>query len=391
MSPRPTNSPSIVLQTSSPENNTVGEFMFDKSPVYSLIDEFFAQQYVITEYQLQPYNIKLTNPWKSASSTLHYRQGLLIRLTIKNPLLIDGSLSAIGECAPMAEIGTESLAQAQNFFYYQLQTIKGKPFNSKLLSDTKLLPACRFALESILLIFLSKIHKKNIARCLNPSSASAIKINTMLGSLDDGIISRTKNAEQAGFNCIKLKMGLTDIETETDILRNLLEQLSPATLIRLDANKSWSFKETQWILNQLKAYHRQIDSIEEPLSDFNCKNDKDWKKYQDLQNKSPITLALDESFSMNLPLSQFPVHRVILKPMVQGGILNTLKIAKLALSHNIQTIITSTIETGYGLQIISHACAALNNQHHHGLDTSSWLEDSLIAPPEIKLGYMIIN
>jgi len=81
----------------------------------SLIEDFYTKINIITAVQIQPYNIKLTTPWISASSHLIYRQGLLIKITINN------TFSAIGECAPMPEAGTETLAQSENFFYHQLQ------------------------------------------------------------------------------------------------------------------------------------------------------------------------------------------------------------------------------------------------------------------------------
>jgi len=77
--------------------------------------------------------------------------------------------------------------------------------------------------------------------------------------------------------------------------------------------------------------------------------------------------------------------------MAQGGILNTLKLAITAQKNNIETIITSAIETGYGLSIINQCCAALNNQQHHGLSTSSWLEDCLTPVAEIKQGKLTLK
>ena len=56
----------------------------------------------LKDYRLIPYKIKLNMPWQTSSSNLSYRQGLLVKL------IINDSLSVIGECAPMTEIGTES-------------------------------------------------------------------------------------------------------------------------------------------------------------------------------------------------------------------------------------------------------------------------------------------
>lgn len=353
------------------------------SSIDSLIEDFFKQKNIIKDCQLQPYNIKLLRPWKTTSSRLLYRQGILIKLTLRDSF--NTTITAIGECAPMPEIGTETLAQAQNFLVHRIPDFIGKPFDKELFSDLKLLPACHFALESLLLLFLSKQQQQSIAQLLNPIAAQTIKTNIMLGSLDDDIILRTKNAELEGFNCIKLKLGLNDIKVEVKKLHQLFEQIAATTLVRLDANKCWSLKETQFILNELKVYQHQIDSIEEPLLNYDC------YQYQKLQSQTAIKLALDESLSLALADKQYPVKRMVLKPMVLGSVIRALELAKTAEQQKIETIITSTIETAYGLEVISHACAALNNGQYHGIATASWLEDTLIPSLEIKNSIITIN
>jgi O-succinylbenzoate synthase len=175
---------------------------------------------------------------------------------------------------------------------------------------------------------------------------------------------------------------LDSIEKESQLLLALLKQLSPTSLIRLDANKSWSIHETEQLLHLIKPYSSQIDSIEEPLKTYSP------HAYQKLQQQTTIPLALDESFSGQL--KHYPVKRLVLKPMVQGGLVKTLRLARQAQQAKIETIITSTIETAYGLWPISQLCAVLNNEQYHGLATASWLEDTLIAPPEIKHGLIIL-
>lgn len=358
-----------------------------KTSIDTLMDDFFDKNFTITDYQLIPYNLKLKTPWITSSSSLSYRQGLLVKLTgslaARKPL-VDKKFSVIGECAPMPEIGTETLAQAHDFLYKKTPMLKNSLFNKHLLSAMKHFPACRFALESTLLHLMSRFYNKSIAQLLNPQCALKVKANSMIGPLDESVISRAEQAQLQGFKCIKIKMGLREIKSETMVLLDLLKNISASTLVRLDANKSWSIEQTKSLLEHLSPYQAQIDGIEEPLKDYHHED------YKFLQSQTSITLALDESFSSaKVPadqLSNFPVNRLILKPMAQGGIINTLKLAKQAQSFKIETIISSSIESGYGLRIISHLCAALNNNQYHGIATGSWLEDTLIEAPGIKHG-----
>ncbi len=354
-----------------------------------------------------PYNIKFKKPWHSAASKLFFRQGFLLKL------IINESLFAIGECAPMVEIGTESLAQAQQFLDDKLPSLLGKPISLNLLSDMSLFPACRFALETALLSIIAQHKKTDIVSLLsneksnNNGTDKQIYVNAMLGGLNKDLLSHARQAESQGFKCLKIKVGLNEIKTEAKALAHLFQQLSPTTLIRLDANKSWTIKETEWLLNFLKPYESQIDSIEEPLKNF------DQTAYQDLQNNTTIALALDESFSGNSlepgnsleldnslelvnsleaanSIGQYPVKQLVLKPMAQGGIINTMHLARRAQESKIKTVITSSIETAYGLWPIAHLCAAIDNKQFHGLATSAWLEDTLIEPPEINHGIITL-
>ena len=348
-----------------------------------------------------PYNIKFKKPWHSAASKLFFRQGFLLKL------IINESLSAVGECAPMVEIGTESLAQAQQFLDDKLPSLLGKPINLNLLSDMSLFPACRFALETALLSIIAQ-HKKtnivsllNIEKSINNETDKKIYINTMLGNLNNDLLSYAQQAESQGFKCLKIKVGLNEIKTEAKTLAHLFQHLSPTTLIRLDVNKSWSVKETEWLLNFLKPYESKIDSIEEPLKTY------DHMAYQELQNETAIPLALDESFSSSSSepvnsleptnshepsnsIDQYPVKQLVLKPMAQGGIINTLHLARQAQESKIKTVITSSIETAYGIWPMVHLCAAINNKQFHGLATSAWLEDTIIEPPEINHGIITL-
>jgi o-succinylbenzoate synthase len=357
---------------------------------------------IITDYQIISYNIKLTLPWHSAHQNLSYRQGFLVKLYYQpSPLM--PSIMAIGECAPMVTIGTESLAQAEQFLHYICPLLRQQQLSLTLLEhyDFSPYPACRFALESAILSLLASHQHSHFYQLLLsvlkdddsfssqpysvPILPNPIKVNAMLGPINHQSIINAQQAEQQGFSCLKFKMGIDIIDHEIQHIKTLLPLLSTHTRIRLDANKSWTLAETQFILTELQPFAHQIESIEEPLTHFSMSH------YQQLQHNTPIDLALDESFvHLHHNLTHYPVNRLILKPTAQGGLINTLKRAQHAQQNNITVIITSSIETAYALWPITHLCAILNNQQHHGLATASWLADTLIPPPEINNGQIIL-
>ncbi len=332
----------------------------------------------LKHYQLQPYRIKLTQPWNTASHSIHYRQGLILKL-----ITTQGCI-ACGDCAPLYTMGTETLSEAQLQLTKTLEAVIDRSINTSWLDKLADYPASRFALETAILSLISQHRKQNLAQLLNSDAGRIIPVNVMLGDINKQNLTNIKTIENQGFQCLKFKLGLQSIEQEARQLKNVLIQLKPETKVRLDCNKSWTFSQSQWFLDfinsELKAYRQQIDSIEEPLKDFNIQN------YRLLQKQTLISLALDESLNMFTDLKLLPVQRIILKPGLIGGIIKSWELAQLAQSRGIEVVVTSAIETAYGLWPISYLASALNNGLHHGLATAHWLEDSLIKAPEIKHG-----
>ncbi len=338
--------------------------------------------FTLDKYQLIPYNIKLTHPWNSASQSMHFRQGLLLRLVTQQGLI------GMGDCAPLPEMGTETLLQAQQQLAKALNKTLDKkqpyPIAGTWLNGLKQYPASRFALESAILDLVCQYKKQHLTQLLNPQAGTEFRVNAMLGDINLQTPASIKKAENQGFGCLKFKLGLQAINKEAAHLKTLLKHLKPDTKIRLDCNKSWNLQQSQWFLDfinaELKAHIQQIDSIEEPLSQYNT------KQYQLLQAQTPVSLALDESLSEIVNLEHLPVQRIILKPTITGGIINSWQLAQKAQSLSIEVIITSAIETAYGLWPVSALAAALDNDLFHGLATADWLENTLIEAPEIKHG-----
>ena len=350
--------------------------MFIQS-LQSLLDSC-KTDFKLEHYQLQPYKIKLTQPWNTASDSIHYRHGFILKLMTAQGLM------AYGDCAPLATMGTETIAEAQLQLTKTLDTVKDIPIDESWLDKLAHYPASRFALETAILSLISLHRKQNLAQLLNPDASNNILVNAMLGDINKQNSKDITHIEKQGFQCLKFKLGIHPLEQEARQLKTLLSWLKPDTRIRLDCNKSWKLAQSQWFLNfinsELKAYIQRIDSIEEPLREFYIQN------YRLLQQQTPISLALDESLNMFTDLKSLPVRRIILKPTLIGGIIKSWELAQLAQSRGIEVVITSAIETAYGLWPINYLAAAVNNGLHHGLATAHWLEDTLITAPEIKHG-----
>jgi len=329
-------------------------------------------------FQLIPYKIKLTTPWQTAKDTLIYREGMLLKLHTVT------GLQGTGECAPLLAIGTETLQAAKKQLNNILPNLIGLTVSQifdRLKTDY---PAASFAIESALIDLQAKQQHTSVAKLINANAAADIKVNTMLGHLDNNILFKATQAEKQGFSVLKIKMGINPVDEELSRLEQLFKQLLPHTLLRLDANQAWDVDQSMKILDALGKYSEKIDSLEEPLNYYNT------EQYRKLQHSTSIPLALDESFSMQTVHSpeivNFPLRRLIIKPIAIGSLLKCYRIAKTAQKHNIDVIITSSIETGYGLWANTCLAAAINNNQTHGLATGHWLEETLIPAPVINNG-----
>lgn len=337
--------------------------------------------FTLDSINLSPYKIKLISPWKNSKEILNYRSGFIV-----NACMNDGT-QIISECAPMESIGTESLQLAETTLESKLMQLKETTLSSHTLIGMDSTPASRFALETLLLACITKQNGYPLFHQLNFKSNGHIKINAMLGNISTDATGQLERAHSTGYHCVKYKIGIQNIDEDLDIILKILNNIQSKEWplkIRLDANKAWSFEQTLYLLEKLAPYENFIDYIEEPLNKFNLNH------YKELQNSTNLKLALDESFKTqflnNHSIKDYPLHRLVIKPMAQGGILNSLLLAKRAQKHNIETIISSSIETGHGLRFLMDLAAALDNNQCHGLDTANWLSDPLVKTPEIVNG-----
>lgn len=330
----------------------------------------------IAAVRLRAYRLGLTRPWRSHGGTLGHRQGWLLRLDT------DRGISGFGECAPWQAFGTEDQDQAGRALQAMEREVVGRDVMA-MLSDQEAwreTPAAHAAMETALLDLLARQAGVPLATWLNPSANGPVPVNAVLGALDGQILERCRDALDAGYRVLKVKLGVLPWPEEWAALRALAGRLPPAAVLRLDANGAWSESEFQRILRFLKDL--PVESLEEPL------RDPDWSAYARLQARCAFPLALDESFSYrsHTDFSRFPVRRLVLKLPRVGGPGTAFGIAGAARKHGVKSVISSLVEGAAGLCAAAQVAAALDNGLAHGLATSSWLSENLGPVPPIEGG-----
>lgn len=328
------------------------------------------------------YRLRLRRPWKSAKGYHEERLGWLVKLATA-----DGSIG-FGDCAPLIEMGTESLSFSIRHLRRGLSDCLGLEPMAALesLPDWRDAPCARCAMELALLDLVSQRAGLPLARWLNSSARNTVRVNAVIGVLDAGVESRMQQALDAGFEVLKVKLGMEPFPNELKKLNSLAALLPSGVTFRLDSNGSWRDTEAQQVIRALREM--PIESLEEPL------RVADTQVLKQLQARAKWPIALDESlrgYDQEELLADPPVRRLVLKPIVLGGLLPALKLHGRARSRNIESVVTTTVDSAVGVMATLHLAAALDSRIAHGLNTGPWLTEDVAEGPVSRAGQMTVG
>jgi o-succinylbenzoate synthase len=190
----------------------------------------------------------------------------------------------------------------------------------------------------------------------------------------------------AGFSCIKMKIGAIDFEEELRLLKMIRKNHSADKItLRVDANGAFSPKNALDRLTELAKY--DIHSIEQPIKQGQ------WSEMKSLCSSTPLPIALDEEligqFSLEdkcKMLENIKPQYVILKPSLIGGFKGTSEWIQLAETMNIPWWITSALESNIGLDAIAQFTSTFLIELPQGLGTGSLYTDNIESSLTVKNG-----
>lgn len=191
-----------------------------------------------------------------------------------------------------------------------------------------------------------------------------------------------------GFDCIKLKIGAIDFQTELDLLKSIRNEFSAADIeLRVDANGAFSPSEAMEKLKRLSEY--TIHSIEQPIKA------RQLKEMAELCEATPIPIALDEELigvtdvtEKDKILQIINPQYVIFKPSLIGGYKGTMEWIDFCEKSQTGWWITSALESNIGLNAISQWTYTLNSEMPQGLGTGSLYTNNFESPLNVENGYI---
>ncbi|WP_290697408.1 o-succinylbenzoate synthase [Lacinutrix sp.] len=297
----------------------------------------------------------------------------------------------IGECGILRGLSIDDRPDYEMQLKYTCENIdKGLNF---LLKENIEFPSIQIGLEMAFMSFDAKDNFELFPSKFTKNQAS-IPINGLIWMGTEAFMKQQiQDKIEAGFKCIKLKIGAIDFETELGLLKNIRTHFSESDIeLRVDANGAFSPDNALEKLKRLRDY--KLHSIEQPIK---AGQFDEMKKLCEL---TPLPIALDEEligvFSTEKKIELLQTIKpqyIILKPSFIGGFAGTDEWIALAEKQNINWWITSALESNIGLSAIAQYTYLKNNKMPQGLGTGGLFANNFKSPLQVKNGtlYYSIN
>lgn len=318
------------------------------------------------------YHKKLHFKFRAGTSRGYYTARDVYYLTLED----EGRILGIGECAPLPNLSAEYTDKKN--FEQKLRRIvrKANTDPNFKLEDLKAESSILMAFESALLT----ADRKSLCVFNNDftEGKAPIKINGLIWMGDYETMRQRLIAKiEAGFKCIKIKIGAIDFAQELELLKLVRTEFSKQDLIlRADANGAFEPKEAESRLEALSKF--DLHSIEQPIKAGQL------KLLEKLCRTSPIPIALDEeligitdSTAKEELLAAVRPQYLVLKPTLHGGLKSTIEWIRLAKAYGAGYWITSALESSAGLSTLAQFTAGFKLEGHQGLGTGQLFTDNL--------------
>jgi len=296
-------------------------------------------------------------------------------------VLEQDGFTGIGECSTIPDLSIDPM----EFYEQKLNEVCKwiNDGNDPENIDLSAFPSIAFGLETALLDL-----KANGSKKLFPSNftegKTGIPINGLVWMGNKEFMQKQITEKiAAGYQCIKLKVGALDFETELEIIAGIRRHFSPEEIeIRLDANGGFTPEDALKKLEKLAVYH--IHSIEQPIKQGQL------DAMADICKHSPIPIVLDEeligvkSADKEIIIEKIKPAYIILKPSLLGGFKQSEEWIRLAEKHQVKWWITSALEANIGLNAIAQWTYTLESELPQGLGTGQLYHKNIPSPLEIR-------
>ncbi|MBE2896454.1 o-succinylbenzoate synthase [Pasteurellaceae bacterium HPA106] len=309
---------------------------------------------IMRSYQLYHYTIPMDSQVVLRNRFLKQREGLLVHVKC-------GEHEGWGEIAPLPEYSAETLEQALVQARAWLEDWSALRCPCEKMSLTGLYPSVAFGLSCAMAELSGKL-----GEAMNTHSAPLC-----YGDPDE-LYAKLDKIE--GEKVAKIKVGLYEANRDGLIADMFLEAI-PDLQLRLDANRVWTLEKARQFAKYVKPEHRaRIQFIEEP-----CKTPQ---LSLEFARETGIALAWDES--VREPHSDVQknewVRAIVIKPTLIGSLERCVELVEQAHAQGMLAVISSSIESSFGLTQLARIAAQYTPKTTPGLDTLDLMQTQLVRP-----------
>jgi o-succinylbenzoate synthase len=228
------------------------------------------------------------------------------------------------------------------------------------------LPAALAAIDLALWDRAGRLAGKPVAALITDDPAEAVPVNATLTALDRaGVAEQAAAAVRAGFECVKVKVGVGDDAGRVAAAR---AAAGPEAALRLDANGAWSVEDAVRSIDALAP--AGLELVEEPVHGL--------KAVREVRERVAVRVAIDETAQEHGALGAGVADAVCLKISRCGGISGLIAAATLVRASGAEAYLASTLDGPVGIAAAIHVAAALASRGpvpHCGLATLELFED----------------
>lgn len=306
----------------------------------------------IRSYHLYHYSIPVDSQVVLRNRFLKKREGLLVQVKC-------GQHEGWGEIAPLPEFSQETLEQAQQQTLQWLQNWDHARANDQKLSLDGLYPSVAFGLSCALAEMKGELSEVGNYQAVPLCYGDPDELYEQL-------------EQMSGEKVAKVKVGLYEANRDGLICDMLLEAV-PDLKLRLDANRSWTLAKAQMFAKYVKKEHRmRIQFLEEP-----CKTQEESLQFA---AENGIAIAWDESVrSPDFLVKAKPyLAAIVIKPTLVGSLQKCIELIWQAQQQGIMAVISSSIESSFGLSQLARIAQQYTPNVPPGLDTLDLMDFQLV-------------
>lgn len=317
--------------------------------------------------QIEPRTLRLRRPLVSAHGETATRELLILRIET------DDGVVGWGEAAPLEHYDGVSLERCAAALDRHAEVLRdGAGLQSGALLDAcrtaDPLPQALAAVDLALWDAAGKREGRAVASLIADELLYAVPVNATIGAEDRATAAAAaRAAANAGFSCVKLKVGVGDDAGRVAAVR---AALGPAPALRLDANGAWTVEEAVAAITLLAP--AGLELVEEPVHGIAA--------LREVRERVDTRVAMDETAAELGALASGAADAVCLKISRAGGIAGLLAQAALIRTTGSEAYLASTLDGPLGIAAALHCAAALRVELPCGLATLD-LFDGLDAGP----------